>query len=216
VRDDVQAIHRRDARAFAVGQSQAATDGLLDQRAGVGGAQRHDGVEVGHVPAFLEHVDVNHDLGRLVHALHGQQARDHLLFFRAGTAGIDLNHLALVAPLVEGFRLQKRQELPRVRGIARDDEHEGLDRFDAVLAGVGEQLDLGGLVQAHTVFQLGLLDLLGRVRLGVEVALGDHGRLLDEAILHRPRQRVFHHHVLERHRPAAGLDERRRRHFQTE
>ena len=28
-----------------------------------------DGIEVGYVPALLEHVDVNHDLGRLVHAL---------------------------------------------------------------------------------------------------------------------------------------------------
>jgi len=103
-----------------------------------------------------------------------------------------------------------------VGGIASDDEHEGLDRLDAVLAGIGEQLDLGRLVQAHTVFKLGLLDLLGRVRFGVEVALGDHSRLLDEAILHRARQRVVHHHVLERDWPTAGLDERRRRHFQTE
>ena len=65
VRDDGQPIHGGYAGALAVGQAQAATDGLLDQRLRVRSPQRDDGVEVGHVPAFLEHVDVDHDLGRV-------------------------------------------------------------------------------------------------------------------------------------------------------
>ncbi|KFB74667.1 MAG: hypothetical protein AW09_000003 [Candidatus Accumulibacter phosphatis] len=70
VGDDVQPIHGRHAGALAIGQTQAAPDGLLDEDAGIGRPQRHDGVEVGHVPALLEHVDVNHDLRRLVGVLH--------------------------------------------------------------------------------------------------------------------------------------------------
>jgi hypothetical protein len=67
--------------ALAVGQTQTASNGLFDQRAGVNGAQRHDDVEVGHATACFEHVDVNHNLGRLVHAFHRQQARDHRFLF---------------------------------------------------------------------------------------------------------------------------------------
>ena len=52
-------------------------------------------------------------------------------------------------------------------------------------------------------------ELFRRVRLGVEIALGHGRRLFDEAVFHRPRQRVVHHHVLERHR-ARVLDSHER------
>jgi len=86
--------------ALAVGQTQTASNGVFDQRAGVSGAQRHDDVEAGHVPACFEHVDVNDDLGRLVHAFH-------------------------------------RQQLPGVRGITRNHQHEGFDHLHVVLTGIG-------------------------------------------------------------------------------
>ena len=101
MRDDVQAVHRVDAGALAVGQAQAAPDGLLDEDAGIGRAQRDNGVEVRHVPAFLEHVDVDDDLGRLVGVLDLEQPFDHLVLFRAGLAGIHLDDLGRVAPLKE-------------------------------------------------------------------------------------------------------------------
>jgi len=124
VGDDVEPVHGRHARALAVGQAQAASDALLDQRACMSRAQRHDGVEVAHVPTFLEHIDVNHDLGWLIHAFHRQQARDHLFFLRAAATGIDLDHLARVAPLKEDIGLQQRQKTGGVRGIARNHQHK--------------------------------------------------------------------------------------------
>ena len=39
-----------------------------------------------------------------------------------------------------------------MRGVPRDHEHERLDHLHAVLAGIGQQLDLGGLVQANAIF----------------------------------------------------------------
>jgi hypothetical protein len=39
---------------------------------------------------------------------------------------------------------------------------KGLTALDSVLAGVGVELDFGRLVQAHAVFELEPLDLLGR------------------------------------------------------
>ena len=52
-------LHRRNAHADAVGQAQAAPDGLLNQDSSISGAERNNGVEVIHVPAFLEHIDVD-------------------------------------------------------------------------------------------------------------------------------------------------------------
>jgi hypothetical protein len=103
VSHDVQAIHCGDAGALTVGQTQTTTNRLLDQCARIRRTQRHNGVEIGHVPAFLQHVDVNHDLGRLVYAFNRQQAADHFFLFRAGAAGIHLDHFALVASAVEFF-----------------------------------------------------------------------------------------------------------------
>ena len=82
VSDDVQPVHRRYARALAIGKAQAAPDGLLDENARIGGPQRNDGIEVRHVPAFLEHIYVDDDLGRLVGVLHFEQTVDHFLFLR--------------------------------------------------------------------------------------------------------------------------------------
>ena len=102
MRDDVETINRCHASPFAIGQPQPAPYGLLNQCARIGRTQRHDCVEVGDVPALFEHVDVYDDLGRLVHALYREEACDHLFLLRARTAGVDLNHLALIAPFVEG------------------------------------------------------------------------------------------------------------------
>ena len=101
-------------------------------------------------------------------------------------------------------------------GITRNHEHERLHHLHAVLAGVGQQLHLGGFVQTHAIFQLGLFDLLKRVSLCVEVTLGHGGGLFDEAVFHRSCQWVVHHHVLERYGAARGFHERCCRYFQAE
>ena len=113
---------------------------------------------------------------------------DHLLFFRPGLAGIDLNHLLPVSPLEKPFRLDQLQQLARVRRVAGDDQHERLDDLVARLAGIGLQVDLDALVQSHAVFQFQLLDLLGRHARGIEVLPRDDRRFLDESIRHRLAQ----------------------------
>ena len=84
--------------ALSVGQAQAAPDGLLDQRIRACGAERNNRIEIRYVPALLEHVDVDDDFRRLVRVLHFEQALNHLLFFRAGLAGVNLDDLVLVGP----------------------------------------------------------------------------------------------------------------------
>ena len=102
-----------------------------------------------------------------------------------------------------------------MRGIPCDHEHEGLDHLHAVLSGISQQLHLGGFVQANAIFQLDLFELFRRVRLGIEIALSHGRRLFDEAVFHRPRQWVVHHHVLEGHRAARGFHERGGRHLKS-
>ena len=108
---DVQPIHRCHARALAVRQTQTATDGLLDQRARIGGPQRYNGIEVRHVPAFFEHIDVDDNFGGFIHAFHGQKFGDHRLFFCPCPAGIHLDNLVRITPFVKGCRLNQRFQL---------------------------------------------------------------------------------------------------------
>ena len=128
--DDVQPVHYLHASLASIGQPQTSANGLLDQRARIGRAQRHDGVEVGHVPALFEHVDVDDDLGRLVVAFHRQQLLHDLVALGAtGRAAVDLDHLARIAP-AEQLAGNQPHQLARVRGVTGDHQHEGLDRLD--------------------------------------------------------------------------------------
>ena len=160
--DDAEAIDLRHTGALAVWQTKATADGLLDQDLRVGGAEGDDGVEVRDVPALLQHVDVDDDLGRLVGVLDLEQALDRLVLLDAGAAGIDLDDLVGVATVEERIALDELQQLRGVRGVPRDDEDEGLHARLAGVAGVRLQLDLGGLVEADAVFQLHALQLGGR------------------------------------------------------
>ena len=109
MRDDVESINRGHAGALAVGQAQAAADRLLDQHARIGGAQRYDGVEISHVPTFLEHVDVDNDFRRLIRVFHLEQPRNHFFFLRARLAGVDLDDLLFVARVEEALGLNQAQ-----------------------------------------------------------------------------------------------------------
>ena len=61
VSHNVEAVDHDDAGLFAVGEAQTAPDRLFDEDASIGGAQRHNGVEVGDVPPLFEHaVDALH------------------------------------------------------------------------------------------------------------------------------------------------------------
>ncbi len=52
--------HRR--WSFPVGDAEAAAELLQPEDAGLGGAQHHDGVDVGQVDALVEHVDREDDI----------------------------------------------------------------------------------------------------------------------------------------------------------
>ena len=101
--DDVQPVHHLHASLTPVGQPQATAYRLFDQGARIGGAQRHDGIEVRHVPTLFEHVDVDDNLGRLVVTFHREQLLDDLVALGATRrAAIDLDHFSRVTP-VEQF-----------------------------------------------------------------------------------------------------------------
>ncbi len=117
MRDDVQAVHGGNARPLTVGQTKAAPDALLNQRARVRGAERNDCVEVGDVPTFFQHVDVNDNLDGIVIALDGQKLLDRLFLLHAG---IDLNDFSGVAALVEVTGLDEGHQVSCVRSVACD------------------------------------------------------------------------------------------------
>ena len=157
VGDDGQAVNCFNAGALAIRQPQTAPDGLFDQNARIGGSQRNDSVEVGHVPALLEHIDVNHDLGWLFGVLHLEQSADHFLFLRSRFAGVHLDHLFLVAAFEKGVGLDEPQQLAGVGGVAGDHEHERLHDSLLRLPSVRLQPDLHVLMEPDAVLQFDLL-----------------------------------------------------------
>ena len=183
VRDDGQAVHGRNARPLAVGQTQAAADGLLDEGFRVGGAERDDGVEVRHVPSLLEHVDVDHDLDRVVRVFDGEEQLDVLVLLHPLLLGVDLDDLALVLAAEERGIFDDGLDGGGVGRVLGDDEHEGLHAADTVLAGVQFKLRLGLLMDVDAVLQLQPLQPLLGVVLRVEVLARGDGRLFHEAVL---------------------------------
>src|SRR5208283_293739 len=215
MRDNVEAVDSTNSGTTPVGQAQSASDGLLDQDAGIGGAQRHDRVEVRHVPAFLEHVDVDNDLSRFLRMLDLEESLDHFLLFDASLAGVHLNDLVLIAAIEKTARLNELKQLSRMCSVTGDHEQKRLDDWITAFPRVGFQVHLDALVQADTVFKLQALDLLGRHAGRVKVLARDHGGLFHEAIGDRPSKRIVVNDVLEGHGSLARLDERCGRQLQS-
>ena len=151
--NNVEPIHRCHPGAFPVGQSQPPANGLLNEDAGIGSPQRHNGIEVGHIPPLFEHVDVNDDLGRLLGLFHPQQPLNHFFLILTGLARIHLDDLVGIAPFKKDIRLDQPQQLSGMGGVAGNDEQEGLDYSLQSLAGIGFQLHLDALMKPDTVFQ---------------------------------------------------------------
>ena len=200
--DDGQGIDRIHARARPVGQAQSPAERLLGQDVRSGRPERHDRVEVGDVPAFLQLVDVDHDLRGAVR-LHGDQPRHGVVVLLAAQRGVNLDHVALVAPAEEVVGLDHPPQLAGVGGVLRHDQHEGMHQWPAGLPGVQVQLHLHVLMGVDAVLQLDALQLGGGDRGRVEVLARGDGRLLDEAVLHRFGQAVAEDDVAELLRPGA-------------
>lgn len=66
-------IHIPIAGALSIGQAQAATYHLLSQNFGCGCPKRDNGIEVVDIPAFFEHIDMDHDLHRIFRIFHIQK-----------------------------------------------------------------------------------------------------------------------------------------------
>ena len=214
MRNDVQAIDNLHPRSAAIRQPQATPDRLLDKSPGIGRPQRNNGIEIGHVPAFFQHVHVNHNLGRLCIALHQQQATDHFFLFRTRFAAIDLNHLALVLPIKQA--LYRAQQCGSMGGIAGDHQHERLHGLLACLLCIGQQMHFGFFMNTDAVHELDALQLLRTVVSRVEVLLRHHGGLFHEAVFDGERQGIVHHHILERYRALRSFSEGCRRQFKAQ
>jgi len=200
----------------AAGEAQASADGLLHERPRVRRPQRHDGVEVRDVPAFLQHVHVDHDLRGVVGALHVDQLLDRLVPLLPFESRVHCDDLALVAALEEGVVLDRFHQEVRVVRVPGDHEHERLHDGHADCSGVDLQLDLRVLVDANPILQLETLQPGLVVVADVEVLARRDGGFLDESVVHRVRKGVAVDHVLERVRTAAALDLRRGSEFQAE
>ena len=109
--DDGQLIYLVMSGTLAVGQPQPSAHGLLGQGLRRRCPQRNNGVEVGNVPAFLQHVDMNHNLDPAFRVFKFQKLLNVILFFFSALVGMDLHNLVAVAPLEEGGRLDQRFNL---------------------------------------------------------------------------------------------------------
>src|SRR5690606_29745803 len=124
-------------------------------------------------------------------------------------AGIDLDYLVGITALKKRIRLDQAHQFGSMGRVAGDDEDERLDDPLAIFAGVGFKIDLHAFVKSDAILQLHHLNRVGRFSHRVEVTPGDHGRLLNEAVLHRAGKRVVENHIAEWHGTAWAFDERR-------
>ena len=134
VSHDGQSINGFVTGSLTIRQSQATSDGLFNQRARIGFAERDDGVEVGYVPAFFEHVDVNDDFDGVRGVFDRQQLLDDIILFFSLGLGVNRNDFAFVGTVKKVLRLNRCHQRIGVLGVFGNDQHEWLDTFDAVLS----------------------------------------------------------------------------------
>ena len=185
MRDDAETVHGGDSDAPAIGKAQPATDGLLDKNPSVRRPQGNNRVKVRHIPTFLEHVDVDHDLRGILVVLHREEICDHFFLVRAGLAAVHLDNLVLVTAFEKIIRLNHVEQCLGVGCVPGDHQHEGFHDLNIRLTGVGFEQHLGLFVHADAIHQLHFLNGGGRHAFRIEVLPRDHGGLLHKAIIHR-------------------------------
>ena len=184
------------AGALAVGQAQPAPERLFGQDVGRRGAQRHDGIEVGDVPAFLQLVHMDDDFGLAV-VFERDQFRHGVIALLAPQRGIDPYHAVLVAAAEEALRLDRLADRLRMRRVLGDNEHERMHHRLAGALRIVAQLELDVLVGVNPVLEFDALQFGFRHRSRVEVLPGRDRRLLDEAVRHRGGEVVAVDHIAE-------------------
>ena len=152
MRDDGQRIDHVVASAPAIGKPQAAAQGLLGQNIRVRGTQRHDGEEVGDIPALLQLVHVDDDVG-LVLVLQFHEALHGLVRFLRTLVRMHFRYAAAISTAEEGIALNVGLQFPCVGGVLRDNQHERMDQRMARFAGVEFEVYAHLLMIGHAVFQ---------------------------------------------------------------
>lgn len=215
VGNDIQAIHGIAACALAIGQAQPPADGLLHKRTGVGCTQGDDGIEVGNVPAFFQHIDVDDNFHGIFRVFHGQQTLDDLLTLAAAFGlGVDDENLSLIASFADVRPFQQLLQTLGVLDISGDDKDKRFNPGPVFVSGIGQQGNPRIFMDLQAVFQFDAFDFFGRALRGIKVKARDDGRLLDKAVRYGLRQGIFINDIAETVRLLALLDLRRCRQLQ--
>ena len=212
--NDGQRIDGFHAGSLAVGQAQAAPQGLLGQDIGGRRPQGNDGVEVGYIPAFLQLVHMDDDFG-LVIGFQADKTLHGLVAFLAGLVRVDHGDTPFVVAVEKAVAFHAGTNLVGMGGVLRDDENEGMDKGLAGIAGENIQLDLDVLVVADAVFEHDPLKLVPAEIGLAEIGPRRHRRLLDKAVGHRVAEPIVEDDILERLGARADRLGRRRQ-FQTD
>ena len=152
-------VHIPIPGAFSIRQTQTAPHHLLPQDLRRCRAQRNDGVEVIDIPSFFKHVDVNHDLNRIIRAFHLKQQFRVGLRFGTLLLGMDNDRFVPVCTIPELIRLDITLHPGSMIGIFTDHQHERLYNRLSMVCGIDRQLApcvfvAGDSVQQHQFVQL--------------------------------------------------------------
>ena len=172
-----EGIYVADAGALAaIRQAEATADGLLHKNRSIRSTERNDCVKVGHIPALLEHIDVDDNLNLVVGFLQRDEQAVHLFLLLCG--GVYLQNLAFVLS-VEHFLFQEFLGLLRVGDVATHYQNEGLDQLAVVLLGVQLQVLFGIAVNTDGILQFEHIQLFVPQVAFLEIATLGHRRNLD-------------------------------------
>ena len=108
-----------------------------------------------------------------------------------------LNHPTLVMTVEEGDVLHETDDFCGMLRVAGNNQQKWLDGAHSILLGVYLKLNLGGFMDADTIFKL---QSLQRGRLhggGIEILASGNSRLFDIAIFHSPRERIGEDDIFE-------------------
>ena len=198
VRHDGQRVHFGFARALAaVGQPQSATDGLLHQLERIGCPQRHDGVEVGHVPALGQHGDVNDNFDGVFGTVQGDKLRFHL--FAVFSVAVNAEDFIGEVAVEEVVALRVRPDFLGVLDVFADHQYKRLDLGHPVVATVNLQRLAGVAVGTDGIFEHDVVDeFVGHRAVAHKVFALRNGGYLDVfAVGEGVGERVFVHHAFE-------------------
>ena len=193
----MQTINGFFSGKLSIRQTQATSDGLFYQDFGICRTERNNRIQIIHIPAFAQHVDMDNDFCWLISILYGQQALQNFVFQFAVLLGIDDNNLIFVASAFKVIAFNFSFNRFGMCNIFGNNHHKRLNQAYFFIICIYLKFGFNTFMDFNSVFYFKIFECVLIILIFVKISPSDNGRLFDKTISNSMSQIIFVSYIFE-------------------